>query len=62
MDSATARRRFPTFSVYLEDAATRALDRIAQVRGTSRSALIREAVTDWLARQAADEATGQATP
>lgn len=40
-----------TFSIYLDDALTDSLNRLAKERGKSRNALIKEALRDWLTQR-----------
>lgn len=40
------------FNVYLDDATGQRLNAVARNAGESRNALIRKAVSEWLARQA----------
>ncbi|KJS68054.1 MAG: CopG family transcriptional regulator [Serpentinimonas sp.] len=39
------------FSIYLDDATGQQLNAVAQQAGTSRNALIRKAVSEWLVHQ-----------
>ena len=40
------------FNIYLDDETGRSLNQLAELSGESRNALIRKAISEWIAKQA----------